>query len=98
MSSSLSIGILILHVFLPGCASLKEKRSRIKSILARLHREFNISVSEVDHQDRWQEAILACAWVSNDATQTRRSLEKVVPFFETLWPDLPILEYHIELV
>ncbi len=98
MSNSFSIGILILHIFLPSCTSLKNKRGYIKSILARLHREFNISVSEVDHQNRWQETILACAWISNDAVQTRRSLEKVIPFFESNWPDLPILEHHIELV
>lgn len=98
MSRNLSIGILILHVYLPECTSLKQKRSCIKPILARLHREFNVSVSEVDHLDRWQEVILACAWVSNDATQTRRSLEKVIPFFESNWPDFPILEHHIELV
>jgi uncharacterized protein YlxP (DUF503 family) len=32
------------------------KRSRLKPLLARLHREFNISVAEVDRNDAWKEA------------------------------------------
>jgi uncharacterized protein YlxP (DUF503 family) len=44
------IGILTLQVQIPGCKSLKEKRSRLKPLIARLHREFNISVSELAQQ------------------------------------------------
>jgi uncharacterized protein YlxP (DUF503 family) len=41
----MSIGILTLEIQLPGCKSLKEKRSRLKPLIARLHREFNVSVA-----------------------------------------------------
>ena len=41
---------LSLHLHLPGCASLKEKRGRIKPLMARLRREFNLSVAEMDLQ------------------------------------------------
>jgi uncharacterized protein len=36
------IGQLTIYLHLPGCASLKEKRGRLKPLLARLHREFNL--------------------------------------------------------
>ena len=94
----MDVGILTLHFFIPGCTSLTEKRGYIKPVLARLHREFNISVSEVDRQDMWQESVIACALISNDHAYTQRALQQVVDFTENSWPDLELLEHHIELV
>ena len=94
----MSIGILTLHLFRPGCTSLKEKRSRIKPALARLHREFNISVAEVERMDMWQEAVIACALVSNDRDYTQRALQSVKDFLSAHWPDLEILDFHIEII
>ncbi len=94
----MSIGLLTLHLLLPGCASLKEKRSRIKPVLARLHREFNISSAEIERQDMWQEAVLACAMISNDHDYTQRALQAVKDFLPKHWPDLEILDYRIELL
>jgi hypothetical protein len=94
----MSIGLLTLHVFLPGCTSLKEKRSRIKPVLARLHREFNVSAAEVDRMDMWQEAVLACVMVSNDHDYTQRALQSVKDYLPGHYPDLEILDYHIELI
>jgi len=93
-----SIGLLTLHLQLPGCNSLKEKRSIIKPILTRLPREFNVSAAEVDRQDAWREAVLACAVVSSDATQTMRVLQQVLAYVESNWPDAPILDQKMELI
>ncbi|MEJ2708110.1 MAG: DUF503 domain-containing protein [Anaerolineales bacterium] len=92
------VGILTLEIFIPGCSSLKEKRRRIRPLLARLHREFNISVAEIDQQDTWQNAVLACALVSNDNGHTQRSLQKVVRWIETSWPDLTLIDERIEIL
>jgi hypothetical protein len=92
------IGILTLYLQIPGCTSLKEKRSRLKPLLARLHREFNISVAEVDRQDAWQEALIACVLVSNDNGFTQRSLQTVSHWVETNWPDMVLMENRIELL
>ncbi len=89
------VGLLTLTLHLPGCTSLKEKRGRIRPILARLHRQFNVSAAEVDALDRWQHAVLACAVVSNDAIHNQRVLQEVVTLIEQTWPDAPILEQHI---
>ena len=94
----MTIGILTLHLFLPGCTSLKEKRSRIKPALARLHREFNISVAEVERMDMWQEAVIACALISNDRDYTQRALQSVKDFLSAHWPDLEILDFHVEII
>lgn len=94
----MSVGLLTLHLHIPGCTSLKEKRHRLKPLLHRLHREFNISVAEVDHQDAWQKAVIACTLVSNDNGHTQRSLQAIPPWLETNWPDVILVEDQLELL
>jgi uncharacterized protein YlxP (DUF503 family) len=93
----MTVAILTMHLELPGCASLKDKRSRIKPILARLHREFNVSSAELDLQDHWQESVLACAMLGGDAAFLQRALQEVLDFTARMWPDTPILAHHIEV-
>ena len=93
----MAIGLLTLHLRLPGCGSLKEKRSRLKPLLARLHREFNISAAEVDLLDVWQESVVACAVVSNDARHNDRLLQKIVDWVERDWPDVDVIAEQLEM-
>lgn len=92
------VGILTIHIHIPGCTSLKEKRRRLKPLIARLHREFNISVAEMDLQDRWQEAIIACALVNNDRAQIQRSLQTVSKWVAANWPDGMVVEEKLEMI
>ena len=61
----MNLATLTIHLHLPACSSLKEKRGRIKPLIARLHREFNVSVAEMDLQNQWQEAVIGCAMIGN---------------------------------
>ena len=92
------VGILTLEIHLPGCSSLKEKRRRLKPLLVRLHREFNISVAEINHLDVWQTSLIACALVSNDHGHTQRCLQRVVRWVEENWPDINIVRDHLEII
>ena len=92
----MNVGLLTIHIRLPGCSSLKEKRHRLKPLLARLHREFNVSVAEVDLQDQWQEALLACTLVSNEQGYTQRALQTVLEWVETHWPDVSVVDDKLE--
>jgi len=92
------IGLLTINLLIPGCTSLKEKRRRLKPLLHRLHREFNISVAEIDYQDKWQESIIACAFVCNENGHTQRFLRKVIYWIETSWPDVTIIDDRVELI
>jgi uncharacterized protein len=94
----MSVGLLILHIHLPGCSSLKEKRRRLKPLLVRLHREFNISVAEIDHLDVWQDALIACALVSNDQRHSQRSLQQVSRWVENHWPDVTLVDEELNLL
>jgi uncharacterized protein YlxP (DUF503 family) len=92
------IGLLSIHLHLPACASLKEKRGRLKPLLARLHRQFNISVAEMNLQDKWQEAIISCGMIGNDPAHLQSALETVRRWVEANWPDGDILNTKIELL
>jgi uncharacterized protein YlxP (DUF503 family) len=93
----ISLGLLTLQLELPGCVSLKEKRGRLKPLLTRLHREFDISAAEVDRLDAWQACVLACTLVSNDPNHTRHALQQVARWVEANWPDVTVIEERIEL-
>jgi uncharacterized protein YlxP (DUF503 family) len=92
------IGVLTLHIHLPGCRSLKEKRGRLKPLINRLHKEFNISVAEMDHLDNWGDSIIACALISNDNGHTQRSLQNVTRWIEKNWPDVLLVSDDIEII
>ena len=93
----MAIGLLTLHIQLPGCKSLKEKRSRLKPLLARLHRQFNISAAELDFQDTWQEALIGCAALSNAPLHSQQLLQQVAGWVEQNWPDIQVIDQHIDL-
>lgn len=92
------IGTITFHLHIPGCASLKEKRGRLKPLLHRLHREFNVSVAEMDLQDKWQEAVVACGMVGNDRVHLEQSLQAVARWVENNWPDGAVLDDSLEFV
>jgi uncharacterized protein YlxP (DUF503 family) len=92
------VAILTVHLHLPSCASLKEKRGRIKPLISRLHREFNLSVAEMDLQDKWQEAIISCAMVNSNAVTLRQSLQSVAKWVEDNWPDGMVIDEKIEII
>lgn len=61
------VGAYRIELFIPHAHSLKEKRSVVNGIKARLS-HLNLSVAEVDGQDLWQRATLGVSAVSADAT------------------------------
>jgi len=92
------IGILTIHLRLAGCKSLKEKRSLIKPLLARLQREFNISVAEMGMQDQWSDAIIACSMIGNDGAHLQRSLDTIRKWIEGNWRGGQVYDDGIEIV
>lgn len=92
------VGVLTIHLHLPGCASLKEKRGFVKPLINRLHREFNVSAAEVDAQDAWQQAVISCGMVGNDAAHLERSLQTVAHWVKGNWTDGDVIDQKIEII
>ena len=92
------IGTCIITLYLPVAGSLKDKRSVVKSLIARVRNEFNVSIAEVDNQDVWSQAVLGVACVSNSQRYAHGQLEAVVRFIEERRPDIPLVNYEIEML
>jgi len=92
------LAALPLHLHLPGCSSLKEKRGRIKPLISRLQREFNLSVAEMDLQDKATETVITCAMVNSDGRVLRQSLQAVERWVEANWTDGDVIEIKIEMI
>ena len=67
-----AVGTVELH--LPGVGSLKDKRHVLKGVKEKVRQRFEVSVAEVNHQDTWQRATLAVAYVSGDSRHANEDL------------------------
>jgi hypothetical protein len=93
----MNVGVCKLELRLPENQSLKGKRRVIKSIIAKLQNEYNVSVAEVDNQDLWQLATLGIACVSNHRRHADEILSNVVKFVAQNYPELELLNSEIEV-
>jgi len=77
-------GTLKLRIHIPGCSSLKEKRSVRQRIGSRIRNKFKVAVAEVDTQDVWETLTLGIATLGPDKTPVESTLRKVADFVEQL--------------
>jgi uncharacterized protein YlxP (DUF503 family) len=79
-AARVAVGTVELH--LPDVGSLKGKRHALKGLKEKLRHRFELSVAEVDHQDLWQRATLALAYVSGNSRHANEVISKAVDFIE----------------
>ena len=70
------VASLTWELSLPGCASLKQKRSVIRSLRDRLRSKLNVSVAETGFQDVHARAELTIALVATDGRFAESVLAK----------------------
>ena len=87
--------IATFSLYLPGCQSLKEKRSTLAPLLSRLKR-YNLSVIEAAHQDNWQKAGLQIAKIGLSRSLLDRDLAQLVTLIETDFRDITLVEVKHE--
>lgn len=71
-----------IRLFAPWVHSLKEKRMTVKSLTARVHNRFSVSVAEVKDQDLHQSIVLGVACVAGSRAQADSILDHVIDFIE----------------
>ena len=74
------VGVMTAQLAMQGITSLKAKRSIVKSLIGRLKSRFNISISEVDHQDSKASAVISIAIVTNDSQFIDRQFDAIITF------------------
>lgn len=62
--------------------SLKEKRSIVKSLVAKVRNRFNVSCSEVEAMDSHADIVIACAVVSNTMAIAREEINRIGDFID----------------
>lgn len=68
------------RLYLHGVTSLKQKRGIVKSLIERLKSRFNISVSEIDHQDSKAIAVIGIGLVTNEKRFVNQQFDKIIGF------------------
>lgn len=77
------IGCAKVTIHTPWVHSLKEKRSEVKSLCAKVRNKFNVSIAEVEEQDTHQNAVLGFACVAGDASLADSITDNVINFIES---------------
>ncbi len=93
-----AVGHLTLELYLPLNQSLKGKRGILKPLIARLRRDFNVSVCEADAQDAHTRAVLEVVCVSQNSALAHRQLQHVANRVEDWRMDAQLVDYWIEML
>jgi uncharacterized protein YlxP (DUF503 family) len=89
------LGVLTLDIHIPYAHSLKEKRSVLQPLSARLRARFNVAVAELDHQDLWQRATLGVASISNSQALLESMFQQVLAEAEAILGN-EVTHYSVE--
>jgi hypothetical protein len=92
-----NVGVCKLKIHIPGSRSLKDKRSVVKSLVARLQKQFNLSVAEVDDHELWQTATIGMACVSNHNNRVDEVISAAISLIERDFPTIEIVEQEREI-
>ncbi len=90
------VKLLTIDLFLPETSSLKEKRFVLASLKTKLRKKFNVAVSEVAFQDKWQRCRLAVVTVGPDRKIVDSGCDKALRLIQDDYR-AEVLDYFQEL-
>ena len=76
------IATVTIRLHAPWVHSLKEKRMEVRSLLARVRNQFNVSAAEVGDQDIHQSVVIGVAAIAANGAQADSILDSVIHFVE----------------
>jgi uncharacterized protein YlxP (DUF503 family) len=94
---SMSVAVVQASLMIPGCRSLKDKRSVVKGLVERARNRFNASVAETGSLDLLQRADIGAALVSNDPRAAASEAEALLGYLEGC-PDVQVLDRQVEIL
>ena len=90
------LGLLTVDLYInTSPQSLKEKRMVIKPLKDKIRQTFNVSVSELDSQDKWQVATLGMVMIGPDHHYIDSCLQNLLKLIEGYHP-VDITHHQIE--
>ena len=91
------IGTCLLKLTIYESNSLKDKRQVIKSLMERIQSRFNVSIAEVDLNDKWGVSVIGFACVSNNKKHIDQVISNVVNFIDGD-NRVEIIDHEIEIL
>lgn len=91
------IALLSLDIHIPDAHSLKDKRMVVRRIKDRLRSNFNVSVSEVEHQELWQRSQISVVTVGSDEQSVQQTLNQALDDVERSTPEC-MVQGTIEII
>lgn len=92
-----TLGLLTVDLQIHESDSLKAKRKIVQSITSRLRQRFNVSVAELDFQDKWQLCRIGVGAVGNDGRMLDSRLRKALDAIEGMGLAV-IADFTIEIL
>ncbi|HEB53153.1 MAG TPA: DUF503 domain-containing protein [bacterium] len=92
----LYIGVLQFTLEIPYAISIKEKNGVIRSLKDRLRRSFNVSIAEIDDQDRLTMATLGATIAGSDQKKVNSTLDHLLNELHD-WRDGILVDQQIEI-
>jgi len=80
------IGLFSVKLRLSTSHSLKDKRQVLRSMIRRLRNRFNVAVSEIDDQDKWQSATLGIVSIAGRRQVLESCFSGLDGFIENNYP------------
>ena len=78
------IGVLMINFFIPSAQSLKNKRMVLKSLKDKVRLKFNVSIAELDQDDKWQAATCGVSMIGNDQRYLDSCLQNILTYIESM--------------
>ena len=93
-----AVGLLTIELYIPGITSLKEKRGIVKPLVARIRKEFNVSVAEIEDHDQLGHSVLGVACVSVSTDYAHGLLTEVAERVAAWRLDAELVDYSIAML
>ncbi|WP_106497585.1 DUF503 domain-containing protein [Lentibacillus sp. Marseille-P4043] len=77
------IGFVEVECMLYEGHSLKQKRSVIKRVMAKLRNDFNVAITELDFHDLWQRTKFGIVTISTSKTHADQIIQEVLRVIDT---------------
>lgn len=82
---------------IPTAHSLKEKRAVLQRMLTRTKQKFNVSISEIDHQDTWQRTCIGIVTIASDKVAAEREMMHAIRYLDSNpeWESIDIRKEYL---
>lgn len=80
----MNVCIITCELLIYDAQSLKDKRSVIKKVTAKLRQRFNVAVAETNFHDVWQRAEISFVTISSDKIIAEKEINKALQMIDSM--------------